>query len=638
MTPNSHSSQGNCHEKHPSEQTQAALTLAAIGIVFGDIGTSPLYTLKEVFDGSHPVTASADNVYGILSLVFWALTLIVSLKYVFFITRADNHGEGGIMALAALALRTVSSSRASWWISILGVSGAALFYADGMITPAISVLSAVEGLTIAAPSLSALVIPISLIVLIGLFLMQRYGTHRVGTLFGPVMLCWFTVLAILGIRGIMHHPDILNALNPWWGIRFFINEPLMAWLALGAVVLAITGGEALYADMGHFGRRPIQYAWLYLVFPALYLNYLGQGAFILANPASIKNPFYMLVPEFLLYPMVALSTLATIIASQAVISGAFSLTSQAIQLGYLPRTRTIHTSAQTIGQIYIPGVNWMLLGAVILLVISFQSSDALAAAYGLAVTLTMLITSILAIIIARQMWHWPWGKALLIITPFLIAEIAFLSANLTKIQTGGWLPLLIGVSVFTLLTTWKRGRMIMKQRLEASEPISVKGFLDSLSNPEPLRVEGTAVFMSTSTEGVPHTLLHNLIHNKVLHERIIFLTVQTLDIPRVRPHDRIVLEAIGKGFYRMQIHYGFMERPNIPAALELCTRQGKMAFDLMSTSFFLGRETLLPTVKKGMALWREKLFVLLFRNAGSAADYFRIPSNRVIELGTQLEI
>ena len=635
----------NLPDTHPTasgrpvpQKTRSALTLAALGVVFGDIGTSPLYTLKEVFDGAHPVVPSLENIYGILSLVFWALTLIVSIKYVLFITRVDNNGEGGIMSLLALALHSVTSPRKARWIAVLGVAGAALFYADGIITPAISVLSAAEGLAIASPVFAPLIIPVSLTVIIGLFLMQRYGTHRVGAFFGPVMLCWFLILALLGIRGILLHPDILNALNPWWGIRFFLHEPLIAWLSLGAVILAITGGEALYADMGHFGRSPIKTAWLYLVFPALYLNYLGQGALILSDPSNVHNPFYLLVPEPLIYPMIGLATLATIIASQAVISGAFSLTSQAIQLGYLPRTKIIHTSRKTIGQIYIPGINWMLLGAVIALVIGFRSSNALAAAYGLAVTLTMLITSILAIIITRILWQWPWWKILLTIAIFPCIEIAFLSANLVKIQTGGWLPLLIGTGIFTLLTTWKQGRTIMKKQLDTKDQLSFQQFLGSLVAPAPVRVEGTAVFMSASTQGIPHTLLHNLFHNKVLHKRIIFLTIKTLNIPRVAASDKIILETLGEGFFRMQILYGFMERPNIPAALELCSRQGKMHFEILETSFFLGRETLISTTGSGMARWREKLFILLFRNAGSAASYFRIPSNRLVELGTLIEI
>ncbi len=620
---------------HPSKAGLAGTAVAAVGVVFGDIGTSPLYTLKEVFNGPHAVAVTPDNVYGILSLVFWALTLVVSAKYVIFITRADNRGEGGIMALTSLALRVVKSSRHAWVLSVIGVFGAALFYGDGMITPAISVLSAVEGLEVALPAFRHWVIPIALTVLIGLFLLQRRGTGSVGAIFGPVMLCWFAVLALLGINGIRAHPEILGAFNPLWAVRFFVAQPLFGWLALGAVVLAITGGEALYADMGHFGRRPIKYAWFTVVFPALYLNYLGQGALILDNPENVRNPFYMLVPEPLLYPMVAMATLATIIASQAVISGAFSLTRQAIQLGYAPRMQVVHTSEREIGQIYVPGINWMLLGAVVALVIGFRSSSALASAYGIAVTLTMAIDTILAFIVVQSLWGWGRGKALLFLVVFLGVDIAFFSATTVKVVAGGWFPLLIGGLVFTLMTTWKRGRAQLNERVR-TDTIPLDAFVQTLFHSPPQRVGGTAVFLTTWLDGVPRALLHNLIHNKVLHERVVLLKVETADEPYVPDDERLVLEELDYGFYRLKVKYGFKDDPDIPAALALCAEKD-LSFEMMETSFFLGRETLIPTVEAGMPTWREKLFVLLFRNAGSAADYFRIPPNRVVELGTQVE-
>ncbi len=613
----------------------AGMAVAAIGVVFGDIGTSPLYTLKEVFNGPHAVAVTQANVYGILSLVFWALTLVVSAKYVTFITRADNRGEGGIMALTSLALRAVKPGWQTWLLSVTGVFGAALFYGDGMITPAISVLSAVEGLEVALPASRPWIIPISLSVLIGLFLLQRRGTGSVGAIFGPVMLCWFAVLALLGINGIRAHPEILGALNPLWAARFFADQPLLGWLALGAVVLAITGGEALYADMGHFGRRPIRLAWFIAVFPALYLNYLGQGAMILDDPEKVRNPFYMLVPESLLYPVVAMATLATIIASQAVISGAFSLTRQAIQLGYAPRMLVVHTSEREIGQIYVPGINWMLLGAVVALVIGFRSSSALASAYGIAVTLTMAIDTLLAFIVVQSLWGWGRGKALLFLAVFLGVDMAFFSATTVKVLAGGWFPLLIGALVFTLLTTWKRGRAQLSERIR-TDTIPLDTFIQTMFHNPPPRVEGTAIFLTTWLEGVPRALLHNLIHNKVLHERVVLLTVETADEPYVPDDARLALEELDYGFYRLRVKYGFKDSPDIPAALALCAGQG-LSFNMMETSFFLGRETLIPRVGSGMPQWREKLFVLLFRNAGSAADYFRIPPNRVVELGTQVE-
>ncbi len=609
--------------------------MSAIGIVYGDIGTSPLYTLKEVFNGEHAVPVTPENVYGILSLVFWALMLVVSAKYVLFIMRADNDGEGGIMALTSLALRAVKPGRKAWWLSVLGVFGAALFYGDGMITPAISVLSAVEGLEIATPAFRPFVLPIALVLLIGLFMMQRRGTGSVGAIFGPVMLCWFAVLAVLGVNGIRLHPEILGAISPWWAAHFFATQPLIAWLALGAVVLAITGGEALYADMGHFGRRPIKLSWFFVVFPALYLNYLGQGALILDHPDNVRNPFFLLVPDQLLYPMVALSALATIIASQAVISGAFSRTRQAIQLGYAPRMLMVHTSEREIGQIYVPGINWMLLGAVIALVVGFRSSSALASAYGIAVTLTMLIDTILAFVVVRTLWRWNVATSLAFIGVFITVDIAFFSATAVKIVAGGWFPLLIGALIFVVLRTWKRGRAVLEERSRA-DTMRLEIFIPSLFNDPPPRVPGTAVFLTHWLESVPRTLLHNLYHNKVLHERVVLLKVETADTPWVSDERRLEVEQLDYGFWRVLVRYGFKEEPDIPAALALSAQQG-LEFDLMSTSFFLGHEKLVSRASSGMAGWRKKLFIVLFRNAGSAADYFGIPPNRVVELGAQVE-
>ena len=615
----------------------ARLAIGAIGVVYGDIGTSPLYTLKEVFNGEHAVPVTPENVYGILSLVFWALMLVVSAKYVLFIMRADNNGEGGIMALTSLALRVVEPGRKAWWLSGLGVFGAALFYGDGMITPAISVLSAVEGLEVATPAFQPFVLPIALVLLFGLFMMQRRGTGSVGAIFGPVMLCWFAVLAILGVGGIRLHPEILGAMNPYWALHFLGTQPLVGWLALGAVVLAITGGEALYADMGHFGRKPIKMGWFFVVFPALYLNYLGQGALVLDHPENVRNPFFLLVPEQLLYPMVALSALATIIASQAVISGAFSLTRQAVQLGYAPRMLMVHTSEREIGQVYVPGINWMLLGAVVALVIGFRSSSALASAYGIAVTLTMLIDTILAFVVVRALWRWNLGKALVFVVVFLTVDLAFFSATLVKVLAGGWFPLLIGALIFTVLSTWKRGRTLLNERARG-DTMALDVFITSLFNDPPPRVAGTAVFLTPWLEGVPRTLLHNLFHNKVLHERVVLLKVETADVPRVSEAQRVVVEALDYGFWRVLVRYGFKDDPDIPAALEQCAAHG-LAFELMDTSFILGRESLVSrkSTRSGMVAWREKLFFILFRNAGSAADYFHIPPNRVVELGAQIE-
>lgn len=620
-----------------SKEGRGARAIAAIGVVFGDIGTSPLYTMKEVFHGAHGIPLNHGNILGALSLVLWALVIVVALKYVVFIMRADNRGEGGIMALMALTLKASSSdSRRRWLLMSMGIFGAALFYGDGVITPAISVLSAVEGLEIATAALQPYVIPLTLAVLIALFLFQRRGTASVGALFGPLMSIWFASLAALGIANILAEPSVLMAANPLYGVNFFLEHRWHAFLALGAVVLAVTGGEALYADMGHFGRRPIRLAWFGFVLPALGLNYLGQGALLIHDPAAIQNPFYHLAPSWMLYPMVALSTVATVIASQAVISGAFSVTRQAMQLGYCPRLEVLHTSEKEIGQIYLPAINWTLLVAIIALVLGFQSSSHLAAAYGIAVTGTMAIDTILAVVVAQSLWGWSLLQAGLVASFFLTVDLSFFTANATKIPQGGWFPLVVGGGVFTLLSTWKRGRRILFERLQ-SDALALNLFISGISDHPPLRVPGTAVFLTASAEGVPHALLHNLVHNKVLHERVVLLTVVTRDIPWVPDAERVKVEALGDNFYRIAVFYGFKDDPNIPLALEQCKPFG-LEFNMLETSFFLSRETLIPTKLPGMALWREKLFASMSRNAGTAMAYFKIPTNRVVELGTQIEL
>ncbi|KAB2970306.1 potassium transporter Kup [Zoogloea sp.] len=612
------------------------VALAAMGVVFGDIGTSPLYTMKEVFNEHHGLAVTPDNVLGVLSLVFWALTVVVSLKYVVFIMRADNRGEGGIMALTSLALRTTRSPRLASAMAAVGLFGAALFYGDGVITPAISVLSAVEGLEVATPAFKPYVLPISLVVLTGLFLIQSKGTARVGAVFGPVMLFWFATLGVLGGINVLRHPDVLRAINPAYALAFFEANRGLGFLALGAVVLAITGGEALYADMGHFGRRPIKMAWFGFVFPALYLNYLGQGALILDNPEAVKNPFYLLVPEPLLYPMVAMSTLATIIASQAVISGAFSLTKQAVQLGYSPRIHVVHTSEKEVGQIYVPNVNWMLLASVVALVLGFRSSSALASAYGIAVTLTMMIDTVLAFFVVRTLWNWGLGTSLAFLLAFFAVDFAFFSANTVKIFDGGWFPLALGLAIHTLLMTWKRGRAALAERMRI-DTMPLDLFIQSMFHDPPIRVPGTGVFMTTAPDGVPRALLHNLLHNKVLHARVVLVNVITDDVPYVPVGERVRVEELDFGFFRVFVRYGFKDDPDIPAALAMCESQG-LPFELMESSFFLGRETLIPKASSSLGLWRERLFILMFRNAHSAADFFCIPANRVVEFGTQVEL
>ena len=618
-------------------QALPALALGALGVVFGDIGTSPLYTMKEVFAGSHPLPTNSGNVLGVLSLIFWALVIVVSLKYVVFVMRADNRGEGGIMAMLSLVQRaTQSNPRLTWILTSFGIFGAALFYGDGMITPAISVLSAVEGLQVAAPDLEPLVIPLSLGILVGLFAIQSKGTARMGTLFGPVMLLWFATLGLLGLLSIVHAPQVLAALNPLYAVDFFAVHKHYGFLALGAVVLAVTGAEALYADMGHFGKQPIRLAWFFFVLPALMLNYFGQGALLIEDPATIENPFYLLAPKWALYPMIALATAATIIASQAVITGAFSISRQAIQLGYLPRMQILHTSEHEIGQIYIPFINWMLLAGIVALVLGFQSSTHLAAAYGIAVTGTMAIDTILGFVVVTVLWRWNRMLTIGGLVVFLTVDLAFFGANSLKLLHGGWFPLAMGAVAFTLLATWKRGRMIVRERLQSSA-IELEPFLASLMTNPPLRVPGNAIFLNTHPNAVPHALLHNLAHNKVLHERVVFVTVLTRDIPYVKEEDRIQVSRLGDGLFRVLLHYGFKETPDIPLALSECKVCGD-SFNLLETSFFFSRETLIPTDMPGMALWRERLFAWMSRNAQSAMSFFNIPPNRVIELGTQIEL
>ncbi len=611
------------------------LALGALGVVFGDIGTSPLYALKESFVGHHPLTVDDVHIYGVLSLIFWTMMLIVTVKYVLIIMRADNHGEGGSMALLALISRKLGQTRWTPIIAMLGVIASALFYGDAIITPAISVLSAVEGLTIVHDGMEPLVVPIAIIILIALFLVQRFGTEKVGIFFGPIMVVYFLVLALLGGVNILRHPEIVMIVNPMWIVDFLMVDPKLAFLALGSVVLAVTGAEALYADMGHFGRKAISVAWLYAALPCLMLNYMGQGALLLDNPAAAANPFFLLAPEWARLPLVLLATMATIIASQAVISGAFSVTQQAVQLGFLPRLRITHTSASAVGQIYVPVINWSLLVLVILLVLGFRSSSNLAAAYGIAVTGTMLITACMMGVLTFAVWKWHPLVAGLTTLAFLLIDGAYFASNATKIPDGGWFPLLVAAIAFLLLTTWATGRGLMRRSLQLGAmdlDLFIKSTATSLR-----RVEGTAVFLSSTTEGVPPALLHNVKHNKILHARIIILTVVTKGVPHMTGEGTMQAVDHGNGFYRLSLRHGFMEDMDIPAALakvDVCGSPVKK----MDTSYFLSRQTLLPSSRPGMALWREKLFAWMIRNAESPMDFFKLPTNRVVELGSQVEI
>ena len=614
-----------------------ALTIGAIGVVFGDIGTSPLYALKESFSPAHGIPLNEATVLGILSLMFWSLVTLVTVKYLVFMMRADNRGEGGILALTALAQRCFRTrSKKRWVITSLGMFGAAMFYGDGLITPAVTVLSAVEGLKIVSPMLEPYVIPVTIGILIGLFSIQRHGTGTIGKLFGPTMVIWFAVLALLGLFQIAQNPWVLKAVYPAYSFQFLLEHRFAAFITLGSVVLCVTGGEALYADMGHFGKKPIRYAWFCLVWPALLINYFGQGALILANPEAVKNPFFLMVPPWALLPMVALATAAAIIASQAVISGAFSLTKQAIQLGYLPRFAINHTSEKEAGQIYVPFVNWLMLIAIILLVLGFKNSDNLTGAYGIAVTITMLIDTLLLFVVMTRIWRWSFPLSLLLIIIIIGNDIMFLSACLTKIADGGWFPLVVGAILFTIMSTWRKGREILRKRMsEGAMPLDM--FVESMALSDTPKVPGTGIFMTTNGKGVPSALLHNLKHNKVLHGRVIILTITVEDIPRVPKEDYIWIESLGHGFYRITAHYGFKESPNIPAMLADCQLQ-HMEFDMMETSFFVNRESLIATPGGDMAMWREHLFVWMSHLAAKASDYFRIPTNRVVELGTQVEI
>lgn len=633
----SDASAGTVEHEQPHSSSAIGLMVGAVGVCYGDIGTSPLYTLKEVFVGGYGVQANHDGVLGVLSLIFWSLIWVVSIKYVIFVLRADNQGEGGVMALSALARRAATGRhKLQAMVVVAGLIGAALFYGDSMITPAISVLSAIEGLEIAFDGLEHWVVPLSLIVLVGLFLIQKHGTARIGILFGPVMVAWFVALAALGAYGVWQEPEVLKAMNPGWALNFFISHPGIGVAILGATVLALTGAEALYADMGHFGRKPIARAWFALVLPALVLNYFGQGATILVNAEAARNPFYLTAPSWALVPMVALSTAATVIASQAVISGAFSLTRQAIQLGYVPRMVIQHTSSHEQGQIYIAMVNWALMVGVVLLVLGFESSAALASAYGVAVTGTMLMTTLLMGVVVWLLWKWPLWLAIPFFLMMLLVDSLFFAANLPKVIQGGAFPVIAGIGLFILMTTWKRGRQLLVDRLdEGSLPLPL--FISSIRSQPPHRVQGTAVFLTARTDAVPHALLHNLLHNQVLHEQVVLLTVVNEDSPRVSPDRRFEVDAYGEGFFRVVLHFGFIEDPDIPQALKLC-HLNELDFSPMRTTYFLSRETVIPSKLIGMARWREALFAFLLKNANGNLRYFNLPLNRVIELGTQVEI
>ncbi|MDN7183889.1 potassium transporter Kup [Caballeronia sp. SEWSISQ10-4 2] len=629
----------NVGEPQPHRPAMFGLALAALGVVYGDIGTSPLYTLQTVFDSSNGLKLDAGNVIGIVSLIFWSLMVVVSLKYVTLILRANNHGEGGIMALLALAASSVADRpRLRHVLLGVGVMGAALFYGDGVITPAISVLSAVEGLQVVTPLLKPYVIPVTLAALITLFMMQKHGTSGIGAVFGPIMVVWFIVLAGAGLVKIMDAPHILVALNPLAGLAFCLHHRWFAFVALGAVVLSLTGAEALYADMGHFGARPIRLTWFGLVFPALALNYLGQGALLLADPSAVQNPFYRLFPQWSVFPMVVLSTIATVIASQAVISGTYSMTKQAMQLGFLPRMNVVYTSAKEIGQIYVPGINWTLLVAVVAAVIGFGSSTALGSAYGIAVTGTMLITTVLTFFVVRYAWHYNWLLCVGATVFFFVIDATFFSANLLKIAQGGWFPLAIGLVMFAVMTTWGRGwEMMLGEAKIRAGTTPLKPFLESLLARSPVRVGGTAIFLSPDSNGVPHALLNNLMHNQVLHRRVVFLTVANKEVPWVGERERVLVKSLCRDCYHVTIAYGFKDEVNLPRALEACKSYG-LVFEPSETSYFLSRATVVPTRGKGMALWRERLFAVMLHNVGNVAAYLKLPTNRVVELGSRVEL
>jgi KUP system potassium uptake protein len=629
-------------ESNPTGRRLAVLTLTALGVVYGDIGTSPLYAFRECFKPEYGLTPSAENVYGVLSLIVWALMLVVSLKYIVFVMRADNRGEGGILAMLALIIgRDTTRKHRRFFLIVLGLFGAALLYGDGVITPAISVLGAMEGLMIVSPNFESVIIPVSIVVLFGLFFMQKSGTAKVGAFFGPLMLIWFSVIAATGLHEVMRSPEILAAVNPMYAITFLMHKGWAAFVLLGAVVLAVTGAEALYADMGHFGKKPIRLAWFWFVFPCLLLNYFGQGALVMRVPSAVENPFYLLAPRAMLYPLIAIATVAAIIASQALISGAFSLTQQCIQLGYSPRMTIVHTSKQEAGQIYIPEINNALMVSCVLVVLGFKNSSALGAAYGIAVTGTMAITTLLFLVVAAARWNWPLWQAVSLTVAFLAMDLAFLGSNALKIGHGGWVPLVIAMTLFLLMTTWKRGRAILRERLqEITMPLD--SFLKSVATGNIPRVPGTAVFMTSESGGAPVVLLHHLKHNKVLHKQVILLSIVTEEVPEVNNDERVEFAMLDAGFVRAVAHYGFMESPDVNEVMELLRRQGVKTRTL-DTSYYLGRELLIPrdiAWKKGgltMNMWRKRLFTVMSKNARSAAEFFKLPANRVVELGTQIE-
>lgn len=625
-------------KEKPKGKYLAFLSLAALGVVYGDIGTSPLYAIRECFHGPHAIAITQQNILGVLSLIFWSLVIVICIKYLVFVLRADNHGEGGILSLAALTTPIKPSGKTERIALLsLGVFGAALLYGDGVLTPAISVLGATEGLSVARPELAPFIVPITIGILVALFLFQSRGTAGVGKVFGPVTLLWFVVLGIAGMHQILQYPLVLSAINPVNAVDFFIREGLHGFIILGSVFLVVTGGEALYADMGHFGTRPIRLAWFTVALPGLLLNYFGQGALLLEDPLAAENPFYKLVPEWAIFPMILLATCAAVIASQAIISGAFSLTMQAVQLGLLPRMRITHTSSKEIGQIYLPGVNWALMIGCIAVVLGFGSSSRLASAYGIAVTSTMVITTILFYFVARERWNWGAVPTALLCLVFLVIDLAFFGANIIKVLDGGWFPLVLAGAVFLLMLTWKKGRSILQLRIQ-EETQDLEEFLYEVEHKKIQRVKGTAVFMNGNATRTPPALMHNIEHNKVLHERIIFVTVKTRPIPYVESYERYRFEHLGNGFSRIRIYYGYMEKPNIPQVLESVEYPG-YSFNTSTATFFLGRETIIASAKyPGMAKWREKLFSFLSRNARSATSYFKIPPGRVVELGEQVEI
>ena len=614
----------------------AGLTLAAVGVVYGDIGTSPLYALKEVFAHGH-VRLTAENIYGVLSLVFWTLTVVVSVKYVLLILRADNNGEGGLIAMLALASQAVKSQPAlRRRLLVLGIFGTAIFFGDGVITPAISVLSAVEGLEVATPALRPYVVPVTLVVLTGLFMVQRRGTASVGRLFGPVMVMWFLVLAVLGLQHIAENPAILWALSPHYALVFLLGNPAVAFIALGSVVLCVTGAEALYADMGHFGKRPIRLAWFSLAMPALVLNYFGQGAMLLEHPSKVGNPFFEMAPGWALYPLIGLATCATVIASQALITAAFSVTKQAIQLGYLPRLRILHTSVKEAGQIYVPFINWGLYVCIVIAVVVFQSTTKLAAAYGIAVTIDMLITTTMTFFVIRYGWKYPWSLCFAATGFFFIVDFVYFSANVVKVFDGGWFPVAIGAIMFLLMMTWKQGRKLMAARLR-EDAIDLTSFLEAVFVSPPTRVQGTAVFLVSEQGITPNALLHNLKHNKVLHATNLFVTVKQHEVPWIGFDRRSEMAPLGHDCWQVTLNFGFKNEPDVPEALALLERQG-CVIDVMDTSYFLSRDIVIPTIGSGMAAWREKLFAGMHRNAAAAADFLSLPTNRVVELGSKVEI